>query len=348
MNPYRKPDQKYYDDYDSYTIQLLKEVEEKEKQRPPRTITIEGQVRVFDVPTLTKFFQDGILRSRGRERYVQERIKEDEAKDLLVQQHKEPKNIKCDTCGTRMFLSGHGFRYMGHDLLFLFDCPKGTHKARKIIHPDGDEIIFPKSRCKACGGEIITTSRTEKFLTIITDKCSVCEDEKVSEYDMTPEPPITEEDREKYCKQFIGKSTFIEDLERIDRLRHMVKDIEEESQEKEQYEVDKIEQLTIPKLKDRLAKISQDAGYIDFSFEKPKMGREVVIEFNLQDPTERKEKESVKTLSAEFNKALFTTNWRLQKTSVSYRMGYIIGKLKGCEDEEGLLKIAKEIMQKNA
>ena len=342
MNPYRKPDQQYYDDYDRSTIKILKEIEEKEKKEYPKTVMVKGEARTISRPIINNFRDKAILMSRRREEYVKERIREDEEKDRMVQSYKAPEGLKCDTCNTRMALSGHAFNFRGYKFLFLFDCPRGKHKSRKIIHPDGDELFFQVSRCKLCGGEI--TSRTEEigFLTKITDTCKTCKNETVLDFDMTPEPPITDEDRQKYCLQYKGHSTFMEDLEKINNFTKYLDEHEAEKLEKEKYEIDKIEKLIIPKLKERLIKVTQEAGYIDFEISKPDMGRFVVIEFNVQDPKDISSKESVKVLCKEINNVLSGTNWQLQNSSVVYRMGYLTGKLKGCEDDEGLIELAKK------
>lgn len=70
------------------------------------------------------------------------------------------------------------------------------------------------------------------------------------------------------------------------------------------------------------------------------------LEFSVQDPSARKEKECVKILGKIISENLFNTNWRLQVSLVSYRLAYLTGRLKAHESDEDLLKLAMEIGKK--
>jgi hypothetical protein len=178
---------------------------------------------------------------------------------------------------------------------------------------------------------------------ITTDECKACGDKKTFKYDLKEEKPITEEDRKKYCLQYVNGRTFFEDLKAIADLKDLFDEQQAEKILKEEYGVDKIERLSIPQIKTRLAKVCGDSGFTEFSTEKPNLGRNVILGFSVQDPSTRTEKESVKILGKIISKDLFNTNWRLQVSSVSYRLAYLTGKLKAYESEEDLLKLAMEI-----
>jgi hypothetical protein len=77
--------------------------------------------------------------------------------------------------------------------------------------------------------------------------------------------------------------------------------------------------------------------------DKPVLSKHVVIKFSVQDPSSRTEKESTKALCKAVNDNLFYTNWRLQNSSVLYRLAYLEGTLKAHDDDESLLKLAMEI-----
>lgn len=119
---------------------------------------------------------------------------------------------------------------------------------------------------------------------------------------------------------------------------------QKEQMEKQLYEVDKIEKLTIPALETRLQKTIEAAGFIKLSFDRPEMKTWTVVPFNLQDPGDRDEKKSIKAATKCIRESLHLTNWRLVG-SIDYRLGYLTGKLKAHERDEDLIKLGKEIKE---
>jgi hypothetical protein len=87
--------------------------------------------------------------------------------------------------------------------------------------------------------------------------------------------------------------------------------------------------VSIPRVKAQIAKACQDFGYANFSVEKPELGKNVILEFSVEDP-----KESVDVLCKTIEKNLINTNWCLEINSVSYRLPYITGKLITYEGDE--------------
>jgi hypothetical protein len=72
------------------------------------------------------------------------------------------------------------------------------------------------------------------------------------------------------------------------------------------------------------------------------MGRFVVVPFVVQDgKPERNEYDSKTALKKLIASVLEGTNWRLMSGGVSYRVGYLSGKLRCHETEEDLMEISK-------
>jgi predicted SprT family Zn-dependent metalloprotease len=347
MKPYRKPDEEYYDRYDRFTIKWVKEIELEEAKGYPKKVMVDGKERIFLEPLRIKSHDRGVERFREREYTVKQWMQEDEEKDRMITQYKTPQGFKCDHCKAKLILSGHLFETFDEKILFVFDCPKEEHKSRKIVYPDGEVMYFPKPTCEKCGGKLICSSKRDKLKLITIDHCEDCGFEEIDEYDLTPDPPISEEDRKRYCSYHKGSNTVLEDIQQMADLWTRFEAEQKEKKEKQEYQVDKIDKLTIPKLKELLSKILKENKYSDFQFEKPDMGRFVQIEFSLQDPTSREKQESIKLIYKTINEKLLLTNWRLINSSVSYRLGYLTGKLKGYEDDESLLKLAKEISEQD-
>lgn len=68
----------------------------------------------------------------------------------------------------------------------------------------------------------------------------------------------------------------------------------------------------------------EKAGYIEFSLDKPEMGKDVVIGFSCLDgKSERGDYDSEKSLKKTVEKALADTNWRLMSDGNHYRLGYL-------------------------
>jgi hypothetical protein len=103
----------------------------------------------------------------------------------------------------------------------------------------------------------------------------------------------------------------------------------------------KIEQLKIPQVIERLRPAIEKAGYIDVAFDKPELGGYVTIGFSCMDSSAREDAKSRKTLKKTITDALADTNWRLMSDGISYRLGYLAGKLRAYEYEEDLIKLVK-------
>ena len=79
------------------------------------------------------------------------------------------------------------------------------------------------------------------------------------------------------------------------------------------------------------------------TLEKPDIDKFVIVWFTIQDAdSSRKERDSEYKLRGLIKKILVGTNWRLMTEGVSYRLGYLSGRLKGYEREEDLVLLIKQ------
>jgi len=180
---------------------------------------------------------------------------------------------------------------------------------------------------------------------IFTDTCSGCGDVIIDEYDIEPIKPINEEERKKYCTDWIKRKSFNEDVEDLIDFAMLFDKQKSEKEIKEYYEVDKIEKINVPKLEARLAKIAEELEFTKFNFDNTTTKGFVIASFSVQDPSDRAQKDSINELTTGLKESLFLTNWRLMSDGIDYRLGVLSGRLKAFEDDEGLLKIAKEIYE---
>lgn len=348
MEQYRKSDQYYIDEYDRRTIEILRQLDDRPGNfDPPRMYTLSNPEEFRELVDRTtaqlEYNNTGAIRARNRDECIRSRISEDEHKDRMLRLTPAPENVRCNTCGERMNLYTHLFRINHNaELVYLFDCPNNHDRKRKAVYPNGKEWIIPERRCNYCGGLILTkTKKTKKTITL-TDTCEKCDKKEVLELDRTIEKilPINEAERKKYCLDFKGRKTFREDLEALASLADLRKE------KKAKYDYSHIQQLNISKLEQLLTESVEKAGFVKMQFDKPKSDRYLIVEFSVQDSTDRDSRSSIKTLKKEIEQILFSTNWKLMTTDISYNLGFLSGKLKGFSLEEDLVKIAKEVDQK--
>lgn len=350
MELYRKPDQFYFDQYDRRTIKRLTELEEQEKDKiwngPIYYPNSDRLMVSASYNCFTRFYNMAVRLARNREDSIRSAMAADEKKDLLIKQNSIPKNVRCNTCGEIAKFESYLFKEEDTVLLFIFSCPK-KHPPRKAIYPSGEEYSFPKRKCGQCGHSNISTStETKDKLLIFTDTCNHCGNVSIMELESgpeEPEQPISEQDRKKYCIDFIGRRTFEEDLIAINELAEIINISEQDKKKKEECDYDKIETLTLPQLENRLTNMSERIGFTKFQFGKTETGKHVIAEFSVQDPTNRNNHDSIKSFSKGIKKELHLTNWRLMATGITYRLGILGGQLKAYETEDDLIKLAKQL-----
>jgi hypothetical protein len=339
---YRKPDQHYIDEYDRTTIRMLKKLEAE--ATTPLIIPADSFVTKDHYNPMTEFYEMGVWRAQSKSESIRKQMTEDENQDWLVKTTPIPHNIKCNTCRITMNVVTHFFKESNNQMLFIFECPN-EHKPRKAILPNGTEYFFPKRRCLDCSGEESSSIVKENKIITWTVTCLSCGKETIDTYPLEDDInlPIKAEDRDKYCDGFKNMKTFRQSIIEFGELAKTIMEAHNEREEKKNLGFENIQKPTIPQLEVLLQKVLEENGFIKLQFEKPDLGRQVVIAFSLQDPTTRTEKESIKVITKAIKKSLFTTNWRLMAEGISFRLGYLTGRLKSYEQDEDLMKIAKEI-----
>ena len=89
-----------------------------------------------------------------------------------------------------------------------------------------------------------------------------------------------------------------------------------------------------------LGPVLEKAGYTEFSLDKPEMGKDVFVGFNcLDSKSGREDYDSRKTLQKLVRKTLEDTNWRLMSDGISYRLGYLNGRLRAYEKEDDIKQL---------
>jgi hypothetical protein len=353
MRQSKQPNQQYIDNYDRETIKTLKLLEKE----LPSSFNLRSDYSSYDLlnrstvdqdPAVANFFSKAISRATMREAAIQGVTEMHLREERLVKETPAPMNIYCNVCKREMLFDSHFFKSkLEEQILFVFSCPAG-HKPKKVVYPNGQEYQVKETKCD-CGGRFKHSSiRKDNILTMI-DTCSSCGKEEFLELDSTEvmDLPIDEDDRKKYCLQFLCIPDFLHDLLLFQNVAHIFDKEGEENDINKKYEVDKIKKINVPALEVMLKKEVETEGYTKFEFTKTDLSKFIIVTFLVNDTLDRAHRESVKKLSKIISANLFPLNWRLISNSIEYRLGVLSGRIRAYETEIDLLELAKKIYEKN-
>lgn len=227
------------------------------------------------------------------------------------------------------------------DVLFMLRCPRCEKNT--AVWEDGALWERRHTKCPKCQSVMQeTSSRRDKVITTTyacPDCSHTCKDRLDLNREEEPEDLDYEEDRRIYCLQ--DESIRKEHQEAKVRLEGLIR-FAKEHQEKEdnKHIYDAMKELKKPKIAELtplLQPVLEKAGYIDFSLDKPEMGKDVLVGFNCLDTkSDRNDYDSIKTLEKLVKKTLADTNWRLMSDGIHYRLGYLNGRIRAYEREEDL------------
>ncbi len=291
-------------------------------------------------------------RAAKKSETIQEWMKRDQEKDERVANAEEPRGIRClgcssllTNCISRDLMDNH----QGQEaVLFMFECGK-CHK-RRAFWENGKEWEH-KPKCIQCRSEVVSENTREGDIITTRYSCSHCGNVEVDTMDLNKKEeevdPHFEANRKKYCiSELEGKEIIRESQE----MKELVDSWRERDEKKELYEdIAKIQKLTLVELQTLVTPVIEKAGYTKLEFEKPTLEKDVILGFSLQDAQSgRVEYDSVHNLQKLLKKTLEPTNWRLMSEGVSYRLGFLQGRLKGVEGEEKLKQLLETERKKKS
>jgi hypothetical protein len=332
---------KYYDDFFD---------EIKSKLKPGEKIDRPGNAIILNAFYMAVLGDDLIHRYNEREGEITGTMARDSAKDEQITHarlQEEPRCLHCSKQGLRIIDKSLMHRSPNHkhddpeEVMFMLEC--AYCKKNCAFWEDGTAWKSKPYLCPKCSTELTHISKGTKNAINITYACPSCAHSYKEKLDMTvkkekPDPDF-EKDRYHYCLQ---------DPEFRDHLMKMKRDFEEMARlgkmfkEREDYKhvYDVVKEMKKPKiaeLTNLLTPALKKAGYIEFSLDKPEMGKDVYVGFNcLDSESGRGDNESRKALKKLVDIVLEETNWRLMSEGISYRLGYLNGRLRAYEGEEDL------------
>lgn len=354
-----KPRSYYENLYDHHTVESARrdivyyeEFHQKLERNLPEGDKIErpGNAFLLNVFYMEVLGNKLLDRYNNRETHINEWMARDEAKDTQVATARLTEEPYCQHCskqGLRIIDKSlmHRGEWVSNnnpdEVLFMLRCP--SCKKTSAFWEDGTAWKIGPTLCPKCQTEMTQKTTKTKKAFVFTYTCPSCRHSYKEKMDLTtPDKqldPNYDQDRITYCllnKEFRDRLiSFREGMEAAARLG---KELKEKEDNKHIY--DAIKDMKKPKIAELstiLSSALEPVGYIEFSLDKPDIGKDVIIGFSCLDgKNERSDYDSEKTLKKTIDKALADTNWRLMSDGIHYRLGYLSGRLRAYEREEDL------------
>lgn len=258
--------------------------------------------------------------------------------------HTEPICSNCGKQGLRLVTKDllHKEGASEQSVLFMFDC--SACKKRTAYWEDGSEWISPTTPCSKCTASLDMDVKVRGRMMTTTYTCGRCGHKETEKIELGKEE-APDPDFEQYKKAFCLSEERARTMQAYrpkweEAMRMMDKDMKRMAN-KELYDAAaKIGRLKIPQVIERLRPAIEAAGYIEVAFDKPELGGYVTIGFSCMDShSDREDAKSRKELKKAVSKTLSDTNWRLMSDGISYRLGYLTGKLRAYEEEADLVRL---------
>jgi hypothetical protein len=279
-------------------------------------------------------------RYNGKEAYISQQIREDREKDERLARIRQPTSIRCREC-----LATTGLKLISTDewhssakveqLLFMYEC---SHCNTRTAYFDNGEQYYPEpTLCPECRRDESTFSRkkTKNKLTIVYT-CSYCSHTWDEVLDFTPKKeghdPNYLTDRKLYCYSDKVRRQAADIIRTGPLLKSSTNPKEHIKREKVKADLDAIDKLTIAQVSRLLTVNLAKDGYTD-------MTKQVMVPFTVMDNEDRQENKSRQGLYKLISELLNDANWRLVRTSLTYRLGYLSGRLKAYETDADLIAL---------
>ena len=294
-------------------------------------------------------------RYENREQYITDWMAKDEAKDDQIASARLNEEPYCHHCSKQELriidksLMHRSKTYKIGDpeeVLFMLRCPHCDKNS--AFWEDGTAWKVKPTVCPKCQSEVTHKTAKTKNAIAITYTCTSCKHCFKDKMDLsskkeTPDPDF-DKDRAHFClwdKEF--REHLFATRKGFEDMGRFGKEMKEKEDNKHLY--DAIKEMKKPKIAELstiLAPVLEKAGYIEFSLDKPEVGRDVFIGFScLDSKSDRSDYDSEKTLKKAVEAALKDTNWRLMSDGIHYRLGYLNGRLRAYEREEDLKNLVE-------
>lgn len=297
---------------------------------------------LFEIPYLLPRWEE-------RDVTIESWMFEDRMLDKRLEESRPLVEPKCESCKkqglrlvNKLFLS----RESGDErrsVLFMFDC--GSCKKRTACWEDGVVWHAPVIPCPKCRSSLNEDVTVKGYTMTTMTKCQSCDYSNVEKTKIgmpkEPDDSLYEEHKKLFClddERGALMQTYREKLKEM--MPILEEDMKRDADKELHSKVAKVPRLKIPEAIDLLRPAIEAAGYREVMFEKPDLGVYVSISFCCMDGNmAREDAQSRKVLKQAIVKALGDTNWRLMSEGISYRLGYLTGRVRVYEEDDEIVQL---------
>lgn len=354
---YLQDEQHYIDLYDIFTIKRCLQWKKNSSQIELSPIKLKKRQGASIKASLTNLSIYFIKGDRYKEKAatIREWMDDDRRKQSFLDNTPPPQNIHCPECSSLMksttkTLEDPNDKSMR--ILFFFECP--SCKKRKGVYNTGEVFFLKPDPCDKCSSDTQRTYKRKGNIVTTIWKCMYCKYTKkeLEDYGKTDDTwekekiedkKLLEKYRSTYCLSEKEGQEYIQAIHNLNALTKMIDEQKQKEEKPEYHQAKKLKKLSVVELEKIVSEVLEKEKYIKLTFDKPEIDRYVIVPFTVQDAnSSRKENDSRNKIQKIIIKTLEETNWRLMTEGVTYRLGYVSGRLKGYEREEDLMKIVEK------
>ncbi len=352
----------YYEEmYDRHTVERCRWHEEPRplsyEEKDARKGLTPGQIQwARDLASDWLLFQLVGDRWLQREKSIDEWMERDKQRDLMLERAQKPL-IRCPKCSRVMECV---YTHVNFDVdnskrewvEFFIACK--ACKESKTVHENGQEIPDRPSLCVKCNKAVEFSTKKKGGKEYFVDTCKHCGhvEETVSVLDREKKAPTPEEiekfeyDKKRFCLSSAQGERY---KLWVDGMKQMGEEKKEQEANTEYYDkLADVKKINIAGLEKLLKAAIKKTDYVDLQISMQPPDRQIILNFSVRDTQEKRpEYDSRKTLEKIIEKALEDKNWSLMSEGVSYRLGFLSGRIRGYETEEDLQELTKSRMKKN-
>lgn len=359
-------ERKYYEDlYDRQTvdearrsIKYYENFYDDLRAKLPKDETVDkpGNAFVLNLFYMQAVGDELLRRYDNRDTEIAGWIARDEGRDSKVADARlivEPQCQHCEKYGLRItdktLLSRE--RNGNYDdpeiVLFTLHC---SHCDKNSAYwEDGVVWEIKPTLCPKCRAKMNTKTAHTKQALVFKYSCLSCSHDYKEKMDLSTKEealgPDFDKDRSHYClndKEF--RTRLITMHRDFIQMAEFGKEWKEKEDNKHIYDAVKaMKKPRIAELVSLLQPVLDKDGYVEFSLDKPEIGKDVFVGFSCLDTnSDRSDSDSKKILRKLIKETLEVTNWRLMSEGISYRLGYLSGRVRAFEREEDLKQLASQ------
>ncbi|OGI06388.1 MAG: hypothetical protein A3F80_01080 [Candidatus Melainabacteria bacterium RIFCSPLOWO2_12_FULL_35_11] len=280
---------------------------------------------------------------------IQEWMDRDRSLGEFLESAQPPKGVLCIKCNSPMDCTDkHLYGVNDEKVLFFFSCNKCCKNRAFFDNGEEFKTIY---QCPKCGEKAKTTHSRKKNTITTKYKCLHCKFTETGVLDLDDKTKEIDEiinehfaaDKKRFCLSKEEGEKYINGKDSLIRATDRFKELKEREKQKDLYDaVANVKKLNVTDLENHLTKALEKENFKKFELLKPDIGRIVVIGFTLQDTsTGIHEHTRRMTLKKTIDKALMETNWKLVEDSISYKLGFLSGRIRGFELEDDLVKMVQ-------